>query len=629
MRRTAWLLAAAAAVAAVAAAAASAAGGTRVRITEAGGARFPERAYVLSLPARRNLTAADLSVTENGRPAIDVAVSPAAAAGGRTFGVVLLVDASQSMQGKPLASAMAAARAFAARRNSNQQLAFLTFNDKVHEVVPFTTSSTTIANGLKGVPSTAYGTHIYDAVARGLRMLRAARIDSGSIVVLSDGADLGSTVSPAAVLARARAAHVRLFAIGLRSPRFDPSTLRLIASGGGGEFAEARTPAELRPLYDRLGTQLAREYLLQYKSLAGPKAHVSVTVGVAGAGSARTAYVTPALPVRVVAPFHQSLAHRFWASPLVTVLVALLVVAMLLFALLAAFRRGNSGLRRRMGEFVTIAPSSTAEARRRSVLGTVLGDAEDTLGRRQFWSKFREEVEIGGIGMSAEKILAWTVVATIVVALLLDLITGSVWASFFALLIPLGVRAFVSQKLERRRRAFAAQLPDNLQVLASALRAGHSLAGALSVVVDSSDEPMRSEMQRVIADEQLGIPLEDAIETAVRRMANRDLEQLALVARLQRDAGGNAAEVIDRVAETVRERFELRRLVKTLTAQGRMSRWIVSGLPVAIALVILVIDPHYFHPLLRQTAGIVLLVVAGLLVLAGSYVIKRIIDIKV
>ena len=136
-------------------------------------------------------------------------------------------------------------------------------------------------------------------------------------------------------------------------------------------------------------------------------------------------------------------------------------------------------------------------------------------------------------------------------------------------------------------------------------------------------------MQRVIADEQLGIPLEDAIETAVRRMANRDLEQLALVARLQRDAGGNAAEVIDRVAETVRERFEVRRLVKTLTAQGRMSRWIVSGLPVAIALVILVIDPHYFHPLLRQTAGIVLLVVAGLLVLAGSYVIKRIIDIKV
>jgi len=112
-------------------------------------------------------------------------------------------------------------------------------------------------------------------------------------------------------------------------------------------------------------------------------------------------------------------------------------------------------------------------------------------------------------------------------------------------------------------------------------------------------------------------------------MASRDLEQVALVAELQREAGGNAAEVIDRVAETVRERFDLKRLIDNLTVQGRMSRWIVTALPVALVAIISLINPHYLHPLTSHVFGKVLIVVAALLVIAGSYVIKRIVEIEV
>jgi tight adherence protein B len=168
-----------------------------------------------------------------------------------------------------------------------------------------------------------------------------------------------------------------------------------------------------------------------------------------------------------------------------------------------------------------------------------------------------------------------------------------------------------------------------LQVIASALRAGHSFAGALAVVVESSAEPMKSEMQRVVADEQLGIPLTKAIGVVAQRMASRDLEQVALVAELQRESGGNAAEVVDRVAETIRERFELRRLVQTLTVQGRMSRWIVSALPIALLGMIQLLNPHYMHPLVSKTIGQVMLVMAALLIVAGSLVIKKIVDIKI
>ena len=134
----------------------------------------------------------------------------------------------------------------------------------------------------------------------------------------------------------------------------------------------------------------------------------------------------------------------------------------------------------------------------------------------------------------------------------------------------------------------------------------------------------------MIADEQLGVPLEDALEVVARRMDNDDLEQVALVATLQRETGGNTAEVLDRVAETIRERHELRRLVRTLTAQGRMSRWVVSLLPVGLLAVISLLNPGYLEPLFTHSdrAGCCWSLAAAM-VIAGSLVIKRIVDIEV
>ena len=151
---------------------------------------------------------------------------------------------------------------------------------------------------------------------------------------------------------------------------------------------------------------------------------------------------------------------------------------------------------------------------------------------------------------------------------------------------PFIVRLLVQGRITRKRRAFAEQLPDNLDVLTSALRAGHSLVGALTVVADDAPEPSKSEFRRVLAEEQFGVNLEDAFKVTVVRMSNQDLDQVALVARLQREVGSNSAEVLDRVVETVRAPMELRRLVRTLTAQGRLSRWILTLLPIGLLLIL-------------------------------------------
>ena len=198
-----------------------------------------------------------------------------------------------------------------------------------------------------------------------------------------------------------------------------------------------------------------------------------------------------------------------------------------------------------------------------------------------------------------------------------------------AVVIPFGVRSLLKRKLAKQRKLFSEQLPDNLQVLSSALRAGHSFIGALSVVVNDAPDPARSEFQRVVADEQLGVPIDEALRVVVQRMDSRELEQVALVGALQRETGGNTAEVLDRVTDTIRERFELRRTVSTLTAQGRMSRWVLTFLPVGLLLIISVINPGYMHVMYQSTVGRVLLLMASISIVCGSLVIKRIVNIKV
>jgi tight adherence protein B len=202
-------------------------------------------------------------------------------------------------------------------------------------------------------------------------------------------------------------------------------------------------------------------------------------------------------------------------------------------------------------------------------------------------------------------------------------------AAILALGLPVAVRWLIAFRAERERRLFGDQLADNLQVISSALRAGHSFVGALSVVVDEAPEPSRREFRRVVADEQLGVPLDESLQMVGERMRCRDLEQVAMVAALQRETGGNSADVLDQVAQNIRERAALRRLVRTLTAQGRMARWIVSFLPVGLLLIILLLNRNYIDPLFAETSGRFLLGLAAVMIVAGSLVIRRIVDIKV
>ena len=602
----------------------------KLTLVEAGKPEFPHRSYVLGLPKRTPLSIGQVNVTENGEDVSRLSVVPAGAAGQKGFGTLLVIDASDSMAGRPIKGAMAAARAFAGRRNQNQQLGVMTFNDDTKVLVPFTTDGADIAAGLARTPPLAHGTHIYDAIDNALNLIDRQGLKVGTIVLLSDGDDVGSKLDPQAVLKRLEDSNVRVFSVGLRSGAFEAGALRSLAQVSDGSYTEASTSGSLAGIYDALGFRLANEYLLDWLSPAKPGKRVRVAVDVEGYGAPVTAgYRSPAIVHEVAEPYTKSLVDKIIQSPLTMIVLVVAIIGLVWFALSSWFRKPGESLQLRLSQYVTL---SREEKERRAELRELLGQkgrSESTVSQWRWWRAFSEDVELADIRMSPGRIAFWTAAAGIVVGLLFVAITGSGFAILIGLAAPLVTRSIVKIRLSRKRAAFGDQLPDNLEVLASALRAGHSLVGAMSVVVDDAPEPSRTEFKRVIADEQLGVPLDDALGTTVKRMQNKDLDQVALVASLQRDTGGNSAEVLDQVVENIRNRQELRRLIKTLTAQGRMARWIVSLLPVALFFAIWALNPTYIRPLWAEMPGQAFLVMGGIMVIAGSLVIKKIIDIKV
>jgi tight adherence protein B len=602
------------------------------RIVEAGGVSLPERAYILSLPYAKSISQRNVKVTENGGPVNDLTLSREGK-GARKTAVVIAIDESLTMKGKPIQNALDAAKQFAQGANPDQQIAIVTFNGNVNTQRPLSSSPQDIVNSLNNKPEIAYGTKNYDALADSLKMIQDSGAPSGSVIILTDGQNVGSVAKPAQVLAALKAAHVRVFAVGLQSPAYEAGPLEQMANVTGGDYVKANTPEALKPLLASIGRQLAREFLLQYKTRQNPGKTVNVAVKVAGVpGVATSQYQTPKLVIKPAPPYNPPLVDRVVQSRWTMLLVAAIIAALVGWAVHSATRKRSDALVDRVSNFVAVpaAGSAAAEAlpEQAAPKGGFLSRISASTSKSSWSERMAETLELADIKAEPIQVVILTLAGTIFVMVVLYLLGGPL-ICLIGLVTPFLVRAWILNKVSRKRRAFAEQLPDNLDVLASALRAGHSLVGALSVVADDAIEPSKSEFQRVLQEEQFGVNLEDAFQVAVKRMNNMDLDQVALVARLQREVGSNSAEVLDRVIETVRGRMELRRLVRVLTAQGRLSRWILTALPVGLALILTILGHDYMKPLYHETLGQVLMVVAALMVITGSWMIGKIVDIRI
>jgi tight adherence protein B len=184
-------------------------------------------------------------------------------------------------------------------------------------------------------------------------------------------------------------------------------------------------------------------------------------------------------------------------------------------------------------------------------------------------------------------------------------------------------------KRKQRLNAFAAQLPDGMELVARALRAGHSLAAGMHVVAEEMPTPISKEFGRVYEEQNLGIPLEEALRGMTERVPNLDLKFFVTSVAIQRTTGGDLAEILDRIGYVIRERFKILGQVKALTAEGRLSGVVLIALPIGLFLLMLWMKPDYIELLWKDPMGVKMSIGAIVLMIIGSYAIKKIIDIKV
>ena len=249
------------------------------------------------------------------------------------------------------------------------------------------------------------------------------------------------------------------------------------------------------------------------------------------------------------------------------------------------------------------------------------------LERRDRSRSVASSLEVAGISLRPGEFIVLVLAATAAAGLLTLSLFGLIGLLATLVIAPLIARTVLTRRAARRRAKFAEQLADNLQLLTSSLKSGYGLFAALDSVAQEAEEPSRDEFRRVLLEIRVGRDASEALDAMAARMASKDFEWVVGAIDINREVGGDLALTLDNVAETIRERQNLARHVSALTAEGRLSTYILIALPVFVALAMSAINPGYLEPLFSGIGPVLLGVGAGML-LAGWLWMKRLIRVE-
>lgn len=283
---------------------------------------------------------------------------------------------------------------------------------------------------------------------------------------------------------------------------------------------------------------------------------------------------------------------------------------------------------------VPVGRRTTGQATETSVLNAAsdwLVETADGVLRRRGWVPFRpEEIELAGLRVSSSSLVVTIGLVSMAAGLFGAVLSGSVLIGLLvAVVVPVGAKAYLGLRAGKRRKAFGEQLDATLQMLASALRAGHSLPKAVDAAAKDAISPMSEELSRIVNEHRLGRDLVQAMEMTGRRMDNQEFIWVSQAVAIQRDTGGNLNEVLDQVGATIRERTMILAQVHALSAEGRMSAYVLMGLPFVVAGLFSVMNPSYMAPFVTTTIGWLLLGTSAVMLTLGGLWMRKIADIKV
>lgn len=543
--------------------------------------------------------------------------------------VALVLDTSGSMAGAPMDAARAAAVGFVARMPAHAEIAIVGFGAAPYVAAPFSADRAATNQAIADLKASGE-TALYDAVdAAAALFSRADR--RRAFVVLSDGGDTASTAPLQAAVDAARRSAADVYVVELVTPESNREALRAIAEATGGEMVSATDAAALTGAYDAIATDLVGRYRVTYRSGSGGASRVELVLDDGATRATWSGVVDLPMATRDAARAPVVNQDGGWVPSTVGLLEAdaglllglaamFVALVMLAVALLGTPARSSTLDRRRLG--ANDRPSRLAGLSERTTAA-----AERVLQRRSLAAGIDATLDRAGVALRPAELVVLVATGVISAAAVGLLLGGPALALLFGLTVAAAPRFVLSFLATRRQGRFADQLSDSLQLLAGSLRAGYGLLQAIDNLASAAERPTADEFRRLGTEVRLGRSLDEALDAMAVRVASDDFEWVAQAIMINREVGGDLSEVLDRVGETIRERGRIRRQVKALSAEGRISAIVLFVLPFFLVGFMSLTNPAYLGQLFSTGLGVGMVVGALLLLGVGGLWLRKIVRV--
>ncbi len=554
---------------------------------------------------------------------------------------VLTVDTSGSMSGSGITAARDAAQAFLDAAPSDVEIGLVSFADAAKVLVPPTLDRVKVRQELGRLQASG-DTTLYDGIVAAARAVGSE--GERSIVVLSDGADTKSSSSVADAIRSLKASGASSHFVLYRTGGAAAAPVERIASATGARVQAAADGGQLAGTFTTAARAFDQRIVLSVPALEDlePGTHaVSVSVGFGAVTLRAGDRLTIDAPASVAPSGGESTASMppmpaggAWLYLMLgAVFVALLAVGL---AFLVPARPSRTARRFQELQSYTLdgsrsRPVMGGARQQASVANTVLDLSSRFVQRRGLTESIALKLDRANVRLRPHEWLVVQGCVTLTSAGVVGLVTGHVFAGglvggvlgYTITHVILGVRA------GRRLKAFAQQLPDGLQLVASSLQSGFSLAQALDSASRDGRAPLSTELSRALNEARLGAPLEDALDRVADRMNSKDFGWAVMAVRIQREVGGNLAEVLRTTVATIRERAALHRQVRALSAEGRLSMYILMALPIGMFTFLVTMRGEYARLLWTEPLGLLMMAATVVSMTVGYFWMRTVIRVEV
>lgn len=584
--------------------------------------------------------AADLAsaeLIENGQSVTPAAVEVVP---GDANATVIVIDTSAAMEASGgMVQAREAASAYIRNRDPQERVAIVSLGGQAREVQRLTTNTERLLSAVDGLAADGESA-LWDGLRSASRILEDSGTYQRNVVLVAGGAARGATISASRARGGLVAAKASLYAVGLEGRGLDVASVRAIVETVGGVYHGQENPTALSAAMGDISKQIASQQLLTFASV-NPSGPIDLVLKV-GNSQAAASYISGGFSVGPEALTFVGVSttsgsgflgkYGLWLG----LLLVLAAVALAVYAIGALVTR-EPGALDIIDTYVEgpVIASEEDEAVGTSVVKTAffkraINLTEGLAEQRDVLSKVEGMLERANLPLRAGEALFFYLAGAVLLLLAILALSGNALVALVVgglmILLPPAVVNFLAG---RRQKAFQAQLPDTLQMLAGTLRAGYSLMQGVEAVSVEVSEPMGRELRRIVTEARLGRPLEEAMEASAQRMASKDFDWAVMAIGIQREVGGNLAELLLTVADTMVQRERLRRDVDALTAEGRISGIVLGILPVGLGVVMWMMNPDYISTLFEDRLGNVLLIGAVVMALVGFYWMKKVIEVDV